>query len=255
MDPLKPKVATTAAPVIATTACSVIETAAAVATPCQRVSGITIRPATLEDVDAAAAVYAEAFKSDPEMLYIYKGTKAARYKTAVQTLYLKGTRAMFCRPGSLSWCALDLRTGKLVGAADIMTFDHYPSLLQFATSGLLFGSQWPSLNCLFRALQTSDAEAVAARHKHLGIAAEVHMIGVAPQYQGRGIGTQLLRALLRQWDAGYCGALILYTAKEWAVQVYQRHGFKVLEVRELDGGKLKIWYMYRPASTGSSTEA
>lgn len=207
---------------------------------------VNLRPACVADTAAAAAMFAAAFEEDPEIQYIYKGVKPHQYKPAVQMLYSKCTRMFFCRKGCPSWCAVDAATQELIGAASITPLKAYPGLLTYATHGLLLGRQWPSLSCLRRMWQTSDASEAAEEHPHLEITAELSFLGVTPAYQGRGVGRQLLQAILAAWDAQQGGPLILYTAQSKALGLYQSQGFEVLEVQEIGGAQLTIWYMHRP---------
>lgn len=219
---------------------------------------VICRSSKASEIDSAAAVYAEAFMSDPEIQFIFQDLPpdSNTYKQAVAAMYTKATRVMFCRSGCPSWCAVDVQSQSVVGAAHVLPFKHYTSLLTFAAYGLLWGLQWPSLNCLFRALQTSEAAAVAAKHARLAITGELCSIGVLPEYQRQGIGWQLLTATLQQWDEEYGGGLILYTTNESNYKFYAKAGFVVLETREPqddDTGSIKVWYMYRPAGWLTST--
>jgi GNAT superfamily N-acetyltransferase len=137
---------------------------------------------------------------------------------------------------------------ELIGAASITQLQHYPTLLNYFTHGLLFGPQWPSVSCLFRAFKTSDSPAVAAQHKTLGITAELSHLAVAPAYQSNGIGRQLLQEVIAAWDQQQGGALILYTTQRKALRLYESQGFEVLRERQVDG-QLTVWYMNRPQTS------
>lgn len=75
-------------------------------------------------------------------------------------------------------------------------------------------------------------------HVHLG------PLGVAPEMQGRGIGTALMHRYVDHLDkeksAGY-----LETDRAESVEFYKRFGFIVRRKEELIG--TPIWYMWRPA--------
>ena len=75
-------------------------------------------------------------------------------------------------------------------------------------------------------------------HVHLG------PIGVAPEMQGRGVGTALMQRYIDHLDqkkaAGY-----LETDRPENVEFYKRFGFIVQLNEELIGAP--IWYMWRPA--------
>jgi ribosomal-protein-alanine N-acetyltransferase len=64
------------------------------------------------------------------------------------------------------------------------------------------------------------------------VEAEVHTIGVDPDYQHRGIGRRLLRALLAHADAqGADTYLEVRTDNEAAITLYRSEGFVVLGTR------------------------
>ncbi len=60
----------------------------------------------------------------------------------------------------------------------------------------------------------------------------VHTIAVHPDYQGRGIGTALLRALLARADElGAPVVLEVRTDNDTAISLYERHGFEQVGLR------------------------
>ncbi|ASO22754.1 ribosomal-protein-alanine N-acetyltransferase [Actinoalloteichus hoggarensis] len=63
--------------------------------------------------------------------------------------------------------------------------------------------------------------------------AEVHTIAVDPDYQGGGVGTALLGALLRRADeVGATTFLEVRTDNSRAITLYERHGFEVVGLRK-----------------------
>lgn len=60
----------------------------------------------------------------------------------------------------------------------------------------------------------------------------LHTIGVDPEFQGAGVGTALLRAVLRRADElGAPVFLEVRTDNERAIGLYERHGFQRLGLR------------------------
>ncbi|MCA9618829.1 MAG: GNAT family N-acetyltransferase [Myxococcales bacterium] len=75
----------------------------------------------------------------------------------------------------------------------------------------------------------------------------VHMMAVAPELQGRGVGSRLLAERM-SWMDGRRPA-ILTTHLEQNVVFYERHGFEVLSeetLRPPGGATYRVWSMRRP---------
>ncbi|NIJ14158.1 ribosomal-protein-alanine N-acetyltransferase [Saccharomonospora amisosensis] len=63
--------------------------------------------------------------------------------------------------------------------------------------------------------------------------ASVHTIGVHPDFQGQGIGTALLRALLARADELHAlVTLEVRTDNDSAIRLYERHGFSRIGLRK-----------------------
>ena len=70
------------------------------------------------------------------------------------------------------------------------------------------------------------------------------IIGIAPQYQGRGLGGKLMNALLVESDQSGL-PVYLETETEENVSLYQRFGFKVVKKVTLPLIDLPMWEMIR----------
>ena len=69
-------------------------------------------------------------------------------------------------------------------------------------------------------------------------------LGVEPDLQGRGLGTQLMAPTLARCDAEGMPAY-LESSKEINVPLYERNGFKVTEEFTIPNGGPKVWLMWR----------
>ncbi len=69
-------------------------------------------------------------------------------------------------------------------------------------------------------------------------------IGVEPDMQGRGIGSQLMAPVLERADREGMPAY-LESSKEKNLPLYERHGFRVTERIELPRGGPPVWLMWR----------
>jgi GNAT superfamily N-acetyltransferase len=88
-----------------------------------------------------------------------------------------------------------------------------------------------------RALELLDRKTPHASHFYLRI------IGVDPAQQRRGIGGRLMQPVLDRCDREQIPAY-LFSTKQQNVPLYERHGFRVLERVEVDGGP-PLWTMWR----------
>ncbi|MBN1262701.1 MAG: GNAT family N-acetyltransferase [Anaerolineae bacterium] len=71
------------------------------------------------------------------------------------------------------------------------------------------------------------------------------ILGVAPDFQGQGVGRRLLEHIHAHCDQDeHATGIYLYTGDEKNTNIYRRFGYEVVEVRQ--GGPLTIWHMFRP---------
>ena len=77
------------------------------------------------------------------------------------------------------------------------------------------------------------------------------VLGTAPEHQGRGVASALLRALLARGDAEGVPTY-LESSKERNLPFYQRHGFEVVGTLRAEGGPT-VWPMLRaPGARGTA---
>jgi GNAT superfamily N-acetyltransferase len=69
-------------------------------------------------------------------------------------------------------------------------------------------------------------------------------IGVAPDYQNKGIGTALMQSVFEKCDHEGCGAYLENTLKA-NIPYYQHRGFILTEEVDLGGGAPLVWPMWR----------
>jgi ribosomal protein S18 acetylase RimI-like enzyme len=72
----------------------------------------------------------------------------------------------------------------------------------------------------------------------------LHMLGVAPPYQGQGHASRLLASMLQRLDQRRV-ACALETANARNTAIYERFGFRVLEQTQPPRNKLICWFMLR----------
>ncbi len=189
-------------------------------------------------INEASEVLARAFNDDPMFRY----------------LTFEGDRA---RANALKWfCKLVLRysepynhiyttASELKGIATWVPPGHFPlnmlRLLQVGLYALPFNADWRKLGrmkSLFDKMEEFHKRDMPHPHWYL------FMLGVAPTYQGQGIGGLLLQPVLKQADSEGLPCY-LETNTERAVRFYQKNGFEVVRMHEFAEGSPRLWTMKR----------
>lgn len=191
-----------------------------------------IRDATNTDRAAIAAMLARAFADDPAMSYIFPDPRdrAKRLPRLFALLYDADA------PG------LRLVTGD----AQAATLWQRPGTPQASTMDLLrqaiplVGALGFALPRALRVGDALDAHAPSQRHWYL------HIAGVDPAHQGKGLGGASIREGLARAAADGVPAY-LETATESNVGLYQSLGFVVTSEWHVARGGPKFWSMLRAA--------
>ena len=96
-----------------------------------------------------------------------------------------------------------------------------------AVDGLIVGAAWSRLGCSYGKVDASTPELA---------------ISVYPEYRGKGIGTQLLYSLLDfLHKKKYAKVSLSVDKSNYAVKMYLKAGFEILEEREHDYLMVKRW--------------
>ena len=191
---------------------------------------MAVRHATLDDRRPLTAVLARAFDDDPVMRWVFPGRRArGRFGPGFFRWSL-----WRCADQNVTWTTDD-RAGAAVWAL--------PD--SWRVSAPQFGALawWSGLGILWRApLIMWGLTAVERRHpsdRHLYLA----VLGVEPDRQGAGVGSQLIAPGLELCDREELAAY-LETGKERNLAFYGRHGFDVIEQLRLPAGP-PVWLMRR----------
>jgi ribosomal protein S18 acetylase RimI-like enzyme len=101
----------------------------------------------------------------------------------------------------------------------------------------------------FRRLVAYDNVAQRLHHQHAAMPHwHLSVIGVAPEFQGQGVGGTLMQPMLDRADSQRLPCY-LDTHQEANVRLYQRHGFEVAERAELPGHPVPVYAMVREPRT------
>ncbi|MGD8860798.1 MAG: GNAT family N-acetyltransferase [Myxococcales bacterium] len=197
-----------------------------------------IRPFRMEDRDAVADVIARAFRDNPAMIGVIGADGDTRERAlrafagALIPVYLKHGEVWVAREASAVRAAtLSLPPGRypLPPLADLRLFW---AALRHGGPGV--------------AMRFARSDAVLRQHHLQTPHHYLFMIGTDPQWQGRGLGSALLKRLTADAADAPC---YLETDKRTSVQLYERHGFQTgAEADLLDGqGAFHVWFMRRAA--------
>jgi GNAT superfamily N-acetyltransferase len=191
-----------------------------------------VRKATAADVAELAAALAEAFYDDPPARWFFPDD--AVRKSRLRGWFSLGLRSLYLRHGHC------YTTEDFVGAAlwvppnaRHMTPLEQIRLLPRAT--LLFGRDLPRV---LRVVAGGASKRPADPHYYLPF------MGVAPQLQGRGIGSALIRPVIERCDREHVAAYLEATTQRNAA-FYERHGFKTFDETRLGGDGPPLWLMLR----------
>ena len=195
----------------------------------------TIRDATADDAHAVARTLARAFATDPAMSYIFPDP--ARRAKGLPRLFAQ----LF---------AQDRDGMRLVSAdADAATLWRRPGRPEApiwstaARAVPLLAALGPAVG---RALKLSGA---IADHFPVEPFWYLHIAGVDPAQQGKGLGGASIRAGLARADASGVPCY-LETATEKNLGLYGALGFELIGDWRVPGGGPRFWSMRRPVAAG-----
>lgn len=193
----------------------------------------TIRDENLPEV---AAVLSRAFRDNPGLGGILRGDPPDKRAHVLFGCMLGFARAAL-RHGTVEVVRHD---GRLVAASLVLPPGAFPMPL----SGQLTTATGVLRTRPGRAHRFARAEH-ELRKRHLpGLHYYLWFLGVEPEHQGRGLGSELLRSLIARADAEAMPCY-LETDLERNVALYRRHGFEVLGESIVAGMDARMWFMHR----------
>lgn len=186
---------------------------------------------TRTDVPEVCVALARAFQDDPIALYIFPDERKRQH--GLERFFRIQLGRTFLRRGE-AYTTPD----RVAGAFWLPPSSPRPGLREVV-------SQLPMIPLLGRRLMPTlrliglmDAHRPKGTHYYLG------PLGTDPAYQGKGIGSELLRPVLDRCDEEGLPAY-LESSNARNLPFYRRHGFMVSgEIAPPDGGP-KLWLMWR----------
>ncbi|MGH9294865.1 MAG: GNAT family N-acetyltransferase, partial [Acidimicrobiales bacterium] len=192
----------------------------------------TVRRVGPRDVRRLSAALATAFIDDPVSAYLFAAERHRRRR--LERYFRFQLRSVFLPMGE-AYATEGLRAGALW----IPPRQYRPPTLAEAVSqlpiALVLGS---GLGRGVRLVELLESRHPRIPHYYLGT------IGTAPELQGRGHGSALLRTVLGRCDAEGIPAY-LESSKESNNSFYSRHGFAVVDTVALEGTEISLWLMWR----------
>jgi RimJ/RimL family protein N-acetyltransferase len=193
----------------------------------------SVRKLGREDRDAAISAVARAFYDDPVFSFLLPDD-SRRAKQLERGFGVFARRIWLPHDESYT-------TASAVGGAFWLPPEqwHLSIPRQLMLMPAMIGSMGlRDLPRLLRTLSLIEANHPKESHFYLPV------IGVAPEWQGKGIGTALLRPVLERCDREGLPAY-LEASSERNRACYERNGFKVTDELRIPGGGPPLWPMWR----------
>ena len=183
----------------------------------------------------ASALLADVFNTDPMFRFLVSEAESIQFDV---TKLLCKLNLSYCQPYNHIYTT----DGLLKGVAAWVPPENTVSIWRLLPEALaLLNLDWRTFGrCLFLvgALEKRRKTEMPQPHWHL------ELLGVAPAYQGQGIGGSLLQPVLRQADRERLSCYLV-TSTQQAVRFYQKQGFKVIGSSQLIRSSPMIWTMKR----------
>jgi GNAT superfamily N-acetyltransferase len=192
---------------------------------------MAVRPVREQDIDALGRALARAFHDDPVTRWVY--TVESRRAKWSERFFAWQLRRLL--PQDVSWTTDDGAGGAALWALPERWREsgrETLGLLRLTLPGVL-----PRLPRVLRGLSQVELRHPPERHLYLAV------LGVEPDRQGQGLGSQLIRPGLDLCDRERLPAY-LETGKEANLAFYGRHGFQVVDRVELPKGP-PVWFLWR----------
>lgn len=185
-----------------------------------------VRLATPDDVPALAEALARAFHDDPITFFAHPRS-ASRHR---RSRFFFAGRLRTLIPHEMSYCDAGRRAAALWAPPDAWE----PPPVEQVRMLRLVNRRAPWLAAGFHRM-----EKLHPREPHYYLST----LGVSPEAQGQGVGSNLLAPMLERCDTEGVPAY-LESSKERNIAFYARHGFRVTEETRFPRGP-RVWLMWR----------
>jgi ribosomal protein S18 acetylase RimI-like enzyme len=197
----------------------------------------SVRKVTLEDVPRLALALGRAFDTDPPMRWFLRDD-ARRVELARQMFYVMLRTVHIGRDAC--YTTEDVTGGALWVPPGQWRLGFMQQLRLLPGMIRVFGRDLPRAQ---RGLTVMDGGHPRKPHWYLD------SLGVDPDWQGKGIGSALMRPVLDRCDRERMPAY-LNAGSPRSRELYRRHGFDVMEEFELPDDGPPLWRMWRKPQIG-----
>jgi ribosomal protein S18 acetylase RimI-like enzyme len=193
----------------------------------------TIRKASPEDVSGLAEALARAFENDPGFSHLLPEREG---RTRRLRLFFETELAAIGIPSGLAWTTDELIGGAIWLPPDAWRVPVSTTVREMGPMVRVFRKRLPL--ALRSRLRMERKHPRRPSHTYLAV------MGVAPEWQGKGLGTALMRPGLEALDAEGRPAY-LEASTPRSRELYRRNGFEVTGEFNLPSGGPPIWQMWR----------
>jgi GNAT superfamily N-acetyltransferase len=188
------------------------------------------------DAEALGDALARAFADDPGFLHVLPedGDRVERLRVFFET-----ELRSVALPRGLVWTTEELVGAAIWGPPDDWAVPITTSLRESRAMIRAFGRRLPL--ALWSRIRMDSKHPRRPPHWYLAV------MGVAPEWQGKGLGTALMRPGLDEIDAASRPAY-LESSTPRSRALYVRNGFKVTGELNLPRGGPPVWLMWRDAT-------
>jgi GNAT superfamily N-acetyltransferase len=196
-----------------------------------------IRKATIGDVPQLADAIARAFQDDPGWSHLLPDPAD---RTERLRLFFETELRGLALPLGLVWTTEEVVGGAVWAPPEAWRVPVTTTARELPPMVRVFGRRLPL--ALRSRLRMDGRHPRKPPHWYLAF------MGVAPEWQGKGLGTALMRPALEAMDAAGTPAY-LESSTPRSRALYQRNGFRVTDEFNLPSGGPPLWQMWRePAS-------
>ncbi len=193
-----------------------------------------VRRASRKDAPILGDALADAFADDPVFEWLIPGGVRDRH-ARLRTFFTSMSRA-YLREDKPCYVAGDGSAAALWAAPGKWALPIREMAIESLPQALAFRGRLP--RALRTQLQVEGLHPKTPPHWYLGY------LGARQQWQGQGLGSQLLREVLTEADADGAAAY-LESSNERNLSLYRRHGFTVVGEHRALGSGPTIWRMWR----------